>query len=468
MLEKIYKVFRKSPDSLRKVMYLVPIEKRLGGTAFKEQLDILKKTDQLSREELIAYQEKELYRILSHAVKNIPYYRNIELDNSCTTFENLKKFPIIDKQIIQENIDQFRSKDSSTYNTYYVTTGGTSGNTLGFYLDNSTYGKEWAYIISLWKRAGYSLGDKIIAFRGVDFRDSSKNKFWQLNPTYNALELSPFQMSDANLYQYLKKIDEYKPLFFHGYPSAITILAKFIKANNLKNIPKISAVFAGSENIYQGQLEFIENTLNTRFFSWYGQSEKVILAGECEHSHEYHIFPQYGYTEMLAEDGSIIPWEDVGKRGELVGTGFMNSSMPFIRYRTGDFATISGYGCDKCGRNYPIIKDVHGRWLQEMLVGKSSALISMTALNMHSNVFDNVEQYQFYQDVPGKVILKIIKKKSYSTNDERSISNELFHKLRNDVELDIQYVSHINRTGSGKNMMLIQKLPINMNDLEAF
>lgn len=462
MLEKIYKLFRQSPDSLRKLMYVVPIERRLGGIVFKNQLEFIQKTDKLPKEELLKIQEKELSRVLKHAVQNVPFYKDIKLDDSKTSFENLLKFPIIDKQSIQENIDQFISTGISSHNTYYVTTGGTSGNTLGFYLDNSTYGKEWAFIVSLWQRAGYSLGDKIAAFRGVDFKDSNRYKFWQLNPIYNALELSPFQMSDDNLTNYLKKINIYSPLFFHGYPSAITILAKYIKSNNITVMPKIKAVFAASENIYLGQVEFLEKTLNTRFFSWYGQSEKVILAGECEHSHIYHVFPQYGYTEILGEDGSIIPWENTRERGELVGTSFMNMSMPFIRYRTGDYATIDGWGCEKCKREYPTITDVSGRWLQEMLVGKSGALISLTALNMHSNVFSNVHQYQFYQDLAGKVILNIVRKDSYSEIDTNNLLNEFSGKIGNDIEIEIQFVDHINRTRSGKSRMLVQKLPLKL------
>jgi phenylacetate-CoA ligase len=40
MLEKVYKLFRQSPDSVRKLMYVVPIERRLGGTAFKKSAGI--------------------------------------------------------------------------------------------------------------------------------------------------------------------------------------------------------------------------------------------------------------------------------------------------------------------------------------------------------------------------------------------------------------------------------------------
>lgn len=444
-------------------MYIVPIEYRLGGSSFKKQLEHIQKTDRLPRHELIKLQETEILRILKHAVQNIPYYKDIKLDDSCSAYENLQKFPIIDKQTMQENLNQFIVKDVSTHNAYQVTTGGTSGNTLSFYLDNATYGKEWAFIVALWERVDYSLGDKIVAFRGVDFKDSGKNKFWQLNTIYNALELSPFQMSDAYLSKYIDKINKYKPLFFHGYPSALTILAKYVETNNVHNIPKIKAVLAGSENIYPGQAVFIEKTLKTRFFSWYGQSEKVILAGECEHSHDYHVFLQYGYTEIIDKDGNTIPWENIGERGELVGTSFMNMSMPFIRYKTGDFVTVAGWGCKECGREYPMIKDVRGRWLQEMLIGNSGALISLTALNMHSNVFDNVQQYQFYQEKKGEVILNIIRKDTYIDKDTINIKTNLSKKLGNEVDLIISFVDEISRTKSGKYRFLIQKLPLSLN-----
>ncbi|TFH46621.1 MAG: hypothetical protein E4G94_02020 [ANME-2 cluster archaeon] len=188
MLGKIYKLFRQSSDTVRKLMYIVPIEYRLGGSSFKKQLEHIQKTDKLPRHELIKLQEIEILRILKHAVQNIPYYKDIKLDDSCSAYENLQKFPIIDKQTIQDDLNQFIVKDVSTHNAYQVTTGGTSGNTLSFYLDNTTYGKEWAFIVALWERVDYSLGDKIVAFRGVDFKDSGKNKFWQLNTIYNALE----------------------------------------------------------------------------------------------------------------------------------------------------------------------------------------------------------------------------------------------------------------------------------------
>ncbi|WFN35014.1 phenylacetate--CoA ligase family protein [Methanogenium sp. S4BF] len=458
MLEKVYKRFRQSPDALRKVMYLIPIERRLGGLSFSRRLRSIKETDKLPKEELLKIQERELAKLLNYAVKNIPYYKNIELDSSKDAFSNLLKFPIIDKETIQKCPDLFINKNIPISKRYSVTTGGTSGNTLQFYLDNSTYGEEWAFIVSMWGRVNYTPGDRIAAFRGVEFNHITKDKFWQLNPLYNALEFSPFHMSEKNLPHYLSAMKKWHPSFIHGYPSAVNLLAHYLDTNQKSDISKINAVLAGSENIYPGQIEFIEKALNTRFFSWYGQSEKVILAGECEHSHIYHIFPQYGYTEIIDDNGEIISWENVGKRGELVGTGFLNNVMPFIRYKTGDFATIAGWGCKDCGRDYPLIKDVRGRWTQEMIVSKNGAQISMTALNMHSDAFQNVRLFQFYQEKKGEVVLHIIRKDTYTDNDSQNILQALHQKMGEDVQVQLQFVDEIPRTKSGKYKFLIQKL----------
>ena len=104
------------------------------------------------------------------------------------------------------------------------------------------------------------------------------------------------------------------------------------------------------------------------------------------------------------------------------------------------------------------MKNVKGRWLQENLITKMHSKISMTALNMHSNIFDNVIQYQFYQNEVGKVQLRIIRGITYSEQDEKNILNSFQEKLKNLIDLDIVYVDSIQRTQRGKHKFLIQKL----------
>src|SRR5690606_24049033 len=135
------------------------------------------------------------------------------------------------------------------------------------------------------------------------------------------------------------------------------------------------------------QRERIEAAFNTRVYSWYGHSERVVLAGECESSSSYHHFPDYGILEIIDDQGRLCTKE--GERGEIVGTGLLNYCMPLIRYRTGDYATRLESYC-ACERHWNRFCDVEGHRKQEMIVTRNGGRVSLAALNMHGDIFEKV------------------------------------------------------------------------------
>jgi phenylacetate-CoA ligase len=87
-------------------------------------------------------QQKKLYKLIEYASKNIPYYEkvikeyNIKFSED-TIFDDLKKFPLLTKDIIRNNFDKlFKFRD----NTYYRnSSGGSTGEPLIFYQDNNYF-----------------------------------------------------------------------------------------------------------------------------------------------------------------------------------------------------------------------------------------------------------------------------------------------------------------------------------------
>lgn len=367
-----------------------------------------------------------------------------------------RDFPLLEKADVLENFSKLVSANIHFRNAYVDSTGGSSGKQLRFYVSNSLYAIEWAYITSLWQRVGYELGDRIVAFKGGSNRFG--NQFWRYEPVFNALAMSPFQMNTQTLPLYLERIRKWKPKFVYGYPSAITIISKYILENNEINLPSIKAILLCSEKVYFRQSELIEKAFHARAFSWYGQSEKVILGGECEHSKRYHIFPQYGFTELIGKDGSVM--EESGEAGELVGTGFYNFAMPLIRYRTDDYATLSRDQKCICGRHCTILESVSGRRLQEMVVGKRGSLISLAALNIHTEELDKLYDYQFYQDHVGGFVIKIKPGPSFVSEDKQRIMKTFKSKVGNELDISIDCDSEIELTPMGKTKLLIQKLDL--------
>lgn len=431
---------------------------------FRQTYNFLKKSQYWSKDQLEEYQIHKLGELLRYTYDNVPYYKKIFDDRDIKPHDiqdlrDLKLLPFLTKEIIRNNLNDLTAKDYPADKMEYVTTGGTSGVPLGFYYEKGiSRAIEWAFLKFMWERVGYRFRDKCVILKGDVVETAHDGIYWKHTFFRRWLVLSSYHMTDDNLYKYVKKIRDFKPLYIQAYPSTITILARYMKKNNIKKFESVKAILCGSENIYPAQRRLLEDVFDCRVFSWYGHSERVVLAGECEVDNGYHIFPEYGAFELVDKNGKTAN----GSKGYIVGTGLTNLAMPLIRYKTDDLAEYGNQKCG-CGRSYEIIKNVAGRWIQEFILANNNRLIPITALNMHSDVFDNVEQFQFFQDQIGEVLLKIVKKPSFTEKDRMNILIELSKKM-GDIKFDIEYVDEIPRSPRGKHCFLKQNLSFELND----
>jgi phenylacetate-CoA ligase len=214
-------------------------------------------------------------------------------------------------------------------------------------------------------------------------------------------------------------------------------------------------VFLVSEACLPEQRDRIERAFRTRVFSFYGHSERLVMAGECEDNDTYHCFPDYGIAEILKEDGARC---DVDVRGEIVGTGLLNRAMPLVRYRTGDYAYPDPPKCT-CGRVWDRFSRVEGRWKQEMIVGRHGARISLTALNMHGPVFEKVVRYQYVQEQPGACQLRVMVTPGFEERDRLQIEQAYADKVAQEIDLSVVVVDDIPLTERGKLARLVSRLP---------
>ena len=441
---------------MKKICCKVPFS-MIAGKEYREVYHRGDWFDQASREEILAYQERALGRLLRHATMEVPAYFFLRsVVEKFNPLEALSAFPFLEKEELQKDPDRYLSRNLDQTPCYETTTGGTSGNQLRFHLDDHSQSMETGFMHRQWKRVKYKAKDKKVVFRGVSFDNLKPNVFWQENPIYNEIQFSPFHMSDANLESYLIEFIRYQPKFVHGYPSAVEIFADYILRNDkTKLIPKVQAVLLGSEGTTDQQRRIIERGLGARVFSWYGLSERVALGGECEKNSSYHLMPDYGYVEIIKEDGSLCYEE--GDEGEIVGTNLFNFSMPFIRYKTGDWAKRLSAECE-CGRNWDRITEVKGRWKKEFVVGSSGAKISTAALNMHGDLFNSVQRFQYFQDKPGEMVIKILPKKEFSNSSQELIESAYKKKVGDELQVKIRIVDDIPLTKRGKVKMLDSRI----------
>ena len=138
----------------------------------------------------------------------------------------------------------------------------------------------------------------------------------------------------------------------------------------------------------------------------------------------------------------------------------MNTVMPFIRYKTGDYAEYVSDHCRQCKRNHLIIKNIRGHNIQEHLVTNESDLIPWSAINMHDDTFDDVLKYQFYQDTPGRAIIKVVVNKGFSDIQKNRIEKNIGQKLDGRVIVSVEIVDNIELTERGKSVFVDQRIKL--------
>lgn len=435
---------------------------------FFKTYTFLKKSQWWTKEKIETYQREQLRKLLIHSYEHVPYYQKL-FDTigfspyDFKDFEDLQKIPFLTKEIIRENLQDLKAQDYPEYAFTYMTTGGTTARPLGIYEEkNLSYTKELAFTKIFFKNIGLNFYDKSVFLRGTVIAESEKGPYWKYTLLHRFLILSSYHMTETNLPIYVEKIKKFKPKYIAAYPSSLCILAKHMKKNNIPPFTSLKYIICGAETLYPWQRTFLEDVFRCTIHETYGLTEQTVLANTCTHSNFFHFYPEYGYVEFIDRNGRPVKNDD--EAAEIVATGFKNDIFPFIRYKTDDRCIYTSQTCS-CGRKYPLAASIEGRWSSsDFLISKDDRLVSITAMNMHSDIFDTVNQFQFYQEKKGEVIFRIVKMDTYTDNDAKNIRQQLIKKLGDNFTVTIEYVEEIPRTPRGKLKFLIQKIPINIWD----
>jgi len=454
----VVKLAPRVKEPLRYIYALIPKDWRMGNR-YHESLAFLEQAQWWETDRIRAWQFEQLKKIIHYAYDNTSGYNALYRQAHITPedvqkIEDVRFLPFTTKELLRDNLKEFCVK-SSGHKLRYVTTGGSTGIPFGFYHTEINQSMENAFMHSGWKRIGWKLNGLSAVLRGAFV--GSEDRFWKFFPTANELALSSYYLTSRNYSLYKRKIEEFHPLYLQAYPSAASALADLVLEHHDEGRIDFQIILLGSENLYDWQKEKIRRSFpQAKLFSWYGHAEQVVLAPWCEKSETHHVWPFYGWTEIVNDKNEEV---QNNQSGEIVGTSFWNYGTPFIRYRTMDSAIKLGENCPACKRNFITLGQMQGR-LQEFIVTATGRLISMTAINMHSGLFDNIKQFQFYQDTPGKVIFRVIPKPTFEERDAQTIYKDLKSKLGEDTDLEIVAVEKISRPASGKFRFLEQKLAV--------
>lgn len=395
--------------------------------------------------------EKKILDVVNYAIKNVPYYRKkygeLEIHNLCE-FE--EKIGFIDKDEVMAHWDEFVSDSADLSKCKIGTTGGTSGKPLKLLTPKNRYIVERSFTTAMLKRFGWNF-DTFAVLR--NHKLPSKRDY-MINPVMKQVIFDAFRLSPEYSMFVYKTMCKYNIKFIHAYPSTLFQFAKYCHTQNL-DLSFVKLCRLTSEQITDEQMNFFVNILHLKLSYSYGHSEKLILAGNTPESYKYMVEPAYGYLELIADDGTVV--KKANTQGQMTGTTFYNYHFPLIRYKTGDY---SSYSKDVDNDN-PFQKELNqilGRWQSTLIYCADSRKVSTASLNIHSDLYDKIDGLQFVQDKKGELIVRIIKGKGYTDNDEQKICDYLATRLGNSTKIKIQYVEELVRQTNGKFLLLISRV----------
>jgi phenylacetate-CoA ligase len=428
------------------------------GAAYYRFRDELAVTDAAAVQRLA---RRKLRATLEWAMRTVPAYRDYAplLARCDDTEALLARMPLVDKAAIKAHPERYLSSAIPPSARLKTVTGGSSRDPLEFYLHKHvTRPKEYAFMHAFRARTGSDGSEPILALRGRPVPGAARpgGAIWTYEPIKRQLIFSSAHLDAAHMPRYAEALALHRPQLVEAYPSVLYLLARWLVEHPVPAFTSaVRGVMLYSETVYGFQTKLFREVFHCPVLAHYGHSERVLMAASMPDDDRYFFWPQYGWMELVGFDGR--PVREPGVVGEIVGTGFDNRAMPFVRYRTGDMAMLSDRGHPRLP-GFPACERIEGR-MQEFIVDRHERLISVVTIGAaHFPEFGAIDRMQYEQKHPGELILKFVAGDGFTRDMQRRLAAAVGDKAGCDVR--VAKVRDIERTARGKHRLLVQHLDI--------
>ncbi|HTV02907.1 MAG TPA: hypothetical protein VMF13_20335 [Luteitalea sp.] len=429
------------------------------GREFYQKASWLDESQYWPAERMRRYQDERLEILVAHAYATVPYYRRLFDERGLKpadvrTVADLTRLPFITKDQLRTSAEDLRSTAVPDRDVVWKATSGTTGRPVKVAVlksllpfDNDAF--HWRQF--RWAGCGYEDRRATLLASTLSTANSSTRRLFSWDPRRRTLTLSTYDLHADTARAMHAAMRRYRPRYLMAFPSSVERLVILFKQHGLP-APPLQAVFLQSESVLPWQRELIVDYFGCSVFDWYATEERVVNACDCPEHDGLHVVSEFGIVEFVRTAGM-----DDDQVCEVVATPLHNLAMPLLRYRTGDMAVPVAEPC-ACGRTLPRMRIVGGR-SRSYVVLNDGRLVSITVVDI-PKASAAVEQFQFEQDTPGQVTLRIVRKAGYSDRDERVVLDNLREKFGDALGARIEYVESIARTARGKLPLLVQRLDL--------
>lgn len=426
----------------------------LNGFPADAYARLLAQSEHWSKEEMQAYRDDKLRRLIAHCYENVKYYRDV-MDREKLTPQDIQsatdlvKLPPLTKEIVRNHRSELMAYNINQMAVTWSKTGGTTGEPMR--ICRNVESGAWAsmcYERGL-RWGGLGIEDPRIKLFGGSLGIDKKSFIENLGTRIRGdLFLPAFELRVDTAPVYFDRIRRSKGRFLIGYASAIYRLAKL--AEEMNQMIRFDAVFPTAELLLPEWEETIRKEFMCHVLPYYGSGEVGSL-GYCRpDSTGYFIPEEHVIIEVLQKDGS----RQLSGDGGFVITELDNYAMPLVRYVNGD----AGKLCDSSASRLPFgrIERLDGRFNSFLLTDTGDLISGVIGTHVFRHV-PSVRTYRIIQETQLEVHINVVPEASYSMKDESLILDLFAKHLGRKTKIVIQRVPHIETPPSGKSVFVINK-----------
>jgi len=424
--------------------------RRFGGV-FQQELGHTKQRSFYTKDEWQNWQEQSLRRLLIHSFQQVPYYRDLFTkmglkEDKLVHFdiECLSVLPILDKAIFRKGCTSDFLSQTLEDNGTFLYTSGSTGTPLQIRYSlrmQQQYAAIYEANVRNWAGVDWKTPRGVIGGRRIVPDGITTGPFYRYNFMEKQVYFSAYHISAETAANYVEGMNRYGIEYLEGYASANYFLARFIEESGLQ-APRLKAVLTSSEQLTPEMRATFKRVYDCEAFDSYNGVDLCNLISECEY-HRLHIVPDAGIVEILNPEGKLC---QAGETGEVISTGLLNFDQPLIRYRVGDYVTLSANQDCPCGRNMPVIEAINGR-IEDTVIGPDGREM-MRFHGITINIPCVIESQVIQHELTWFEI-KLVVSRPPSKDELATIRKRMISQL-GDIKLDIQIVSSIPRGPNGK------------------
>lgn len=436
---------------------LLPLHERLVGRDTLHRAAALAQSQYWPLDRLLELQTQRLCALLRHAASTSPYFSRRLSDAGIApesaSVSDLARLPTLSKRDLISHRSEIENRAAGS-RTIPMTTGGSTGEPLAFVINRARQAADQASRLRARTWFGVQPGMRELYLWGSPIELGAGDRFrrfrdWCLNHRM----IAAFDMTPKSMKRYADAITRFDPHHLFGYPSSLARLARFIHQSGLRpETPSLRAVFTTGEVLLPADRAIIEECFGVPLADEYGARDAGFIAQQCP-AGAYHVSMESLIVEVVDDAGRPVA---PGERGEVVVTHFDSQAMPFIRYRTGDFARLGVAPCE-CGVRLQTLTEIEGRRADQLRTtngGHAHALAAIYTLRS----LPEVAEFRVVQRAGLDLDVYIVERRPLTETAIMRIRTELTTRI-GPVAVRVNRVDRLAPLASGKHRCVVCEAP---------